>query len=98
MSLPLRFLPEARVEFDDAADYYERQRAGLGAAFVSRVQEVLDRIAATPRLHGTVYQSVRKAVVKKFPYIVFYQEEGGEILVISVFHTRRDPAVWQARV
>ena len=97
MSLPVRLLPEARAEFDDAADWYEQKQAGLGVDFVAKVREVFDRIAANPALHAKVYHDVRKAVVARFPYLVLYREEPGEVLVISVFHTSRDPAVWQSR-
>ncbi len=66
--------------------------------FLDRVREVLARIAANPQLHAVVYQEVRKAVVQKFPYVVLYEEEAGEVVVIAVFHTARDPGVWQGRV
>jgi hypothetical protein len=33
-----------------------------------------------------------------FPYIVLYREDQGELVVVSVFHTSRDPADWQSRV
>lgn len=98
MKLPLRLLPEAKDEFDEAADRYELKQAGLGVDFVAKVREVLHLIAGNPKLHGVVYQDVRKAVVKRFPYIVLYHEEAGEVVVISVFHTSRDPAVWQSRI
>jgi hypothetical protein len=80
MSLPIRLLPEARTEFDAAADWYESQRTGLGGAFVRRIHEVLDRIAANPLLHATVYKDVRKAVVKQFPFVVLYKEDAGRFL------------------
>jgi plasmid stabilization system protein ParE len=98
MTLPIRFLPEAKDEFDAAADWYEQRRPGLGVTFVERVREVLQRIAATPKIHAIVYQDVRKAVVRQFPYIVLYREDQGELIVISVFHTSRDPSIWQSRV
>lgn len=98
MSLPVRLLPEARAEYDAAADWDELQQAGLGVDFVARVRQVFTRIAANPKLHAKVYQEVRKAVVARFPYVVLYQEEPGEVLVISVFHTSRDPKDWQSRV
>jgi plasmid stabilization system protein ParE len=69
----------------------------LGTAFLDRVREVFARIAANPQLHATVYQDIRKAVVPRFPYIVLYKEEAGEVVVIAVFHTARDPAIWQGR-
>ena len=98
MNLALRLLPEAKAEFDKDADRYEIQQAGLGVDFIAKVRDVLHRIATNPRLHAVVYQDVRKAVVNRFPYIVLYREEPGEVIVVSVFHTSRDPSDWQSRV
>jgi hypothetical protein len=50
MSLPVVLRSEARAEFDEAFDWYEQQRPGLGLDFAAQVQEVLDRIGATPEL------------------------------------------------
>lgn len=97
MKQPVRLLPEARVEFDMATDWYERQRAGLGTRFVARVRAVLDRIAVDPERHAAVYLDVRKVLVPNFPYVVLYRAEPSEILVISVFHTSRDPSAWKTR-
>jgi len=63
MRLPLRLLPEARAEFDEAADRYERHQPGLGVDLVARVGDVLRRVAGRPELHPAAYQDVRKAVV-----------------------------------
>jgi len=98
MSLPIIFRRVARREFDDAADWYEQRRAGLGAQFVAAVQRVLDQAAANPRRYPEVLGDVREGVVQGFPYCVYYQEETGQLLVLAVFHTSRDPAVWQSRV
>ena len=64
---------------------------------IVKVREVLNRIAANPRLHAAIYGDVRKAVVARFPFIVLYRDEGTEVVVISVFHTSRDPSIWQSR-
>lgn len=97
MSLPVIFRPEARAEFDDAYDWYENQRAGLGEAFADQVQLVLDRIAAALGIHAAVFGNVRKAVVVRFPYCVYYREEATRLRILSVFHTSRDPRIWQGR-
>src|SRR5882724_10150860 len=76
MTLPVRFLPEAKSEFDDAADWYEKKRAGLGVDFVNKVGDVIRRISLNPRLHQIIYRDVRRAVVARFPYVVLYREEG----------------------
>ena len=97
MSLPIALRAEAEAEFDEAFDWYDAQGAGLGAAFAAEVQRVLDRVAANPFMHGTVLADIRKAVVRRFPYCVFYRPHSDRVEVIAVFHTSRDPSVWQDR-
>lgn len=98
MSLPIRLIPEAKFELESAVEWYESQRPGLGIAFLDAVKKRLLGIAATPQMHTIVYKEVRKGVVRKFPYIIYYREQADELLVISIFHTAQDPAIWQSRV
>jgi plasmid stabilization system protein ParE len=98
MRLPVVLRPEARAEFDDAFDWYDGQRPGLGAEFAGLVQEILDRIAHRPHLSEQVFPTVRRAVVRRFPYSIFYQVEPHQVVVLAVFHSKRDPKIWQARV
>jgi plasmid stabilization system protein ParE len=79
MTLPVVLRDEAQAEFDEAFDFYEQRRAGLGVAFVTKVQEVFDRIAANPRMHAVVFADIRKAVVAKFPYCVYYRAEQARV-------------------
>ena len=97
MSLPIVIDPEAQDEFDEGYDYYEGRRAGLGEAFADAVQVVLDRIGIMPQMHAAVFGDVRRAIVRGFSYCVYYREESSLVRVLSVFHTSRDPAVWQSR-
>jgi hypothetical protein len=97
MTFPIRLLPEAKAEFDLPTGNEQKQK-GLGIDLIVRVGEVFKRIAGNPRMHPVVYKDVRRALVKKFPYLVLYREDQGEIIVIAVFHTSRNPAVWQSRV
>lgn len=98
MRLPVVLTPEAQADYDEAYGWYERKAPGQGDVFAAKVQDVLDRIAANPRMHAEVYPNVRKAVMSKRPYIVLYVPEATEIVVISVFHTSRDPKIWQSRI
>lgn len=97
MSLPVFLRDEAQAEFDEAFDYYEAQRPGLGVAFAARVQEVFDRIGSNPLLHPAVFADIRKAAVARFPYRVYYRTDAPRVEVIAVFHTARDPTIWQNR-
>jgi plasmid stabilization system protein ParE len=97
MSLPVVLRDEALAEFDDAFDFYEGQRPGLGVTFAAHIQEVFDRIGSNPTLHAVVFADIRKAAVARFPYRVYYRVEAAKVQVIAVFHTARDPAIWQGR-
>ncbi len=97
MNRPVVFRRQARLEYGEAADWYEDRRAGLGAKFTDAVQEVLDSASVNPSRHPRVFDEVREGLVQGFPYCVYYREERGNLLVIGVFHTSRDPSIWQSR-
>lgn len=90
-------LPEAEADLENARDWYERQRGGLGAAFLLGIEEVLERIRRTPEINVAVYQDVRRALTRRFPYAVYYRIEGDEVVVLGVFHAGRAPRQWQSR-
>src|SRR5262245_37889535 len=96
MSLPVVLSLEATTEFDEAADWYEKQ-AGLGVEFTAAVREALTRISSLPLMHRVVHKDIRRGVVRRFPYSIFYRPEADRVTVIAVFNNRRDPSIWQAR-
>lgn len=97
MSTPVVFLRAASAEFDDAANWYRQRRAKLGEAFINSVQRVLDRVATQPNFYPLVREGVREAIVPRYPFCIYYRQEPDRIVVLSVFHTARDPSVWQSR-
>ena len=98
MTLRVVYRREARREFDDAVDWYEHQRPGLGERFIDAVHHVIVRISQDPELHAMVYQNARKANVPGYPYAVYYQVEADSLVVLSVFHAKRNPQIWKDRI
>ena len=80
-----------------AARWYERQRRGLGRAFLHQIDALLDRVRENPLQHEHVYRGVRRAIPRRFPYGVFYRIDGSDVLVFAVVHLHRDPSTWQDR-
>ena len=71
----------------------------LGSGPFSRPpQMVFDSIAANPLIHGVVLADIRKAVLRRFPYCIYYRAHPDRVEVIAVFHTSRDPKIWRGRV
>jgi toxin ParE1/3/4 len=97
VNLPLIVNPEAELDLDEARRWYEAERAGLGDAFVDAVDQVLDRMQRAPRLYAKVFQELRLALVRRFPYAVLYRIDEDQITVVAVYHTHRDPRGWQVR-
>ena len=97
MTLPLIITPEAEEDLADAGAWYERQREGLGERFILCIEAALDQIRRAPAMATEVYPGVRRVVVRKFPYGVFYRVDPDQIAVIAVYHSKRDPKGWQSR-
>ena|SRR5438105_2279967 len=97
MSLPVALRPEARRDAQEARDYLETQRSGLGQAFLDRLNETLARIGDMPELYGVIWRNVRAARLRKFTYVVYYRVHRDHVEVLAVMHGSRDAPAWQAR-
>ena len=93
-----RFTPEADAELTEARQWYSHHRKDLDLEFMQCIELALSRIQSNPRSFPVVYESLRRAVVRRFPFAIFYEVTAQEIQVIAVFHSRRNPDVWKSRV
>jgi plasmid stabilization system protein ParE len=82
----------AKADVRSAADRYELQRPGLGREFVAEVDVALSRVAQNPLQYQVLHREARRAIVRRFPYGVFYRIEANRIVVFCVSHLHRDPA------
>ena len=89
--------PAAGLEITAAFDWYEGQSPGLGCGFLRAVDAVLASILRSPALYAVVRGRTRRALLRRFPYGVFYYERDDEVVVVAVVHSRQDPERWQVR-
>ncbi len=88
----------AEREIEEAHDYFEEQRQGLGEDFSNRLRVLFDLLRVTPLAFAEVCRGVRRANVRRFHYSVYYAVRSDEVVVLGVIQQRRHPGVWQARV
>jgi plasmid stabilization system protein ParE len=81
----------------DAHSWYKSQKPGLGDKFLDCVDETVNRISQMPESYVIVYGDIRRAVVRQFPYAVYYRIVSSRVIVTAIFHGRRDPKSWQTR-
>lgn len=97
MKYALVFRPEIRDDLKEAFDWYESQKLGLGDEFIDCVDELLNRVCMMPEAYAIVYRDVRRAVIKRFPYAVYYRVISSRIVVTAIFHGRRSSKSWRSR-
>jgi plasmid stabilization system protein ParE len=81
----------AEKELDDSIAWYESERQGLGQEFRATVEEYFQRIADHPEWFPKIRGEVRRAVVRRFPFAIHFLIEKERIVILSVFHTSREP-------
>jgi len=91
------FLPAAQIEAREAQDWYETEAAGLGARFRAELDHVVQRLAVNPLQFPVVFTDIRRALLRRFPYALFFRVVDDAVFVMACFHSSRDPRIWQRR-
>jgi plasmid stabilization system protein ParE len=93
----LRLRDEAVADLDEAAQWYESQQPGLGGAFLDGVTEAFQRLIDRPLAYPVIYRKTRRALLRRFPFAIFYSIEGSTILIVAILHGSRHPRRWRQR-
>ncbi|MCA1837771.1 MAG: type II toxin-antitoxin system RelE/ParE family toxin [Actinobacteria bacterium] len=89
--------PEAQTDIREAARWYESREVGLGLRFLREIRTSLAHIADSPLRFPIVEEDIRRALVHKFPYSIYYINELDSVAIIGVFHQHRRPGAWKSR-
>jgi plasmid stabilization system protein ParE len=89
--------PQSDLDIQASAIWYEDQQAGLGARFLSELDLVFRRIGDNPRQFPMVEGEVRRALLRHFPYGVYFLTSSQDITVLAVLHLHREPDMWKSR-
>ncbi|MGC2518840.1 MAG: type II toxin-antitoxin system RelE/ParE family toxin [Burkholderiales bacterium] len=76
---------------------YDERRLGLGDEFVHEIEQAIAKTAAAPERYPVVFGDVRRTVARRFPFSVYFRVRPDALVVLAVFHGRRNPAIWQRR-
>ncbi len=89
--------PEAEADIQEAYHWYETQREGLGSDFLLCVEDGLEKIKKNPEMYPVMHRNVRRLLIRRFPYGIFYIAQQDVATILAVFHGRRDPGQWKSR-
>jgi len=89
--------PAAEADLAEARNWYNQQRPGLGEQFLDAATAAARFISEHPEAYQVLHRDVRRAPLRQFPYGLLFRIYPNVIVVVAVFHARRDPNVWRQR-
>lgn len=97
-----RFEPQAGEEFNQAIRYYAAEAGkAVAAGFIAQVEADVAAICTAPELWRIAKPpDVRRYVLRRFPYLIYYLYHAAENLVViyALVHASRQPGYWHARL
>lgn len=90
--------PDAEAELIEAAQFYERRVPGLGAQFLDTVDVAVGFIQQAPQRWRILESEVRRYLVPRFPYAIYYRALPDELRILAFKHHSRHPDYWRYRL
>ena len=97
MSFRIVFRRAAKMEFIEAGEWYETKRGGLAIEFMAEINRCISLAATNPEKFAIHRRDIRCIVTNRFPYRIYFRVERNVIVILAVFHNKRDPATLLTR-
>lgn len=89
---------ESEREIESGFLWYEEQALGLGYEFVDSVYGAIRRIKQYPLAGSDFGEGVRRVLIRRFPYCLWYAIEDELLVIYAVAHLHREPQYWISRL
>src|SRR5437660_9727269 len=91
MAARVLYKAAAEAEVDEIFRVYEAERKGLGVEFLDELSRIEGHLQLNPALYQRIDGDMRRAVLRRFPYGLFYVIDDGQVNVLACFHLHRKP-------
>ena len=98
MAMSVEFDAAARVEFDDAFNWYAQRSRGAAIGFATEIDVAIEAVTADPNRFQQTYAGCQFYRLKRYPYCVIYYRVRNSVRVVAVAHAKRRPAYWRERL
>jgi plasmid stabilization system protein ParE len=96
--MKFRFHPEAENEFIEAVRYYASVHTKLAEDFVDEIEHGIAAIQRNPLAWRIVASDVRRYLVHRFPFGIYYTCGDDSVTIWAVMHLSRLPDYWKSRI
>lgn len=94
----LIYHPDAEAELIGAARFYEQRVKGLGVEFLDAVDRDILTIQQAPHRWRPLEGDVRRHLLSRFPYAIYYRALTDEMRILAFAHHSRHPGYWRERL
>ena len=91
------FRPRARSQVLAARDWYAEQAVGLELEFARAVEAAIGAVERNPVAFPEVEPGIRRILLRRFPFGLYYAVQEDRIVVHACYHLRREPGGWRSR-
>ncbi|MBA3967910.1 MAG: type II toxin-antitoxin system RelE/ParE family toxin [Nitrospirales bacterium] len=98
MAAELIVAPEAEQDVAEAHAWSKVSEPVWGREFFICVDACIEAICRIPEMYTMVFENNRRGLVRRFPYVIFYEYVEDQVTVYGIFHTARDPEKWRQRL
>lgn len=95
--MKLRISVEAGSDISEAVQWLRERSPSVPQRFRTSLEETFGSILEHPFMFPNVHGEIRRALLRKFPYAVFFIVEGEDAIIVGVIHQARHPSTWQRR-
>jgi toxin ParE1/3/4 len=82
---------EAWHEIQDAYDWYEEKKEGLGDLFIEEIEECYQNLVENPKRFPYINHLYRRIRTDRFPYVLMYEIEEDKVIISRVRHIKQAP-------
>jgi plasmid stabilization system protein ParE len=88
--LTLKLHPLAENDLKTALNYYFEISPTLENKFLLHIDKQFNNILNSPNLYQYETETSQKVIIKKFPYIIVYEQYEDTIMILAIFHTKQN--------
>jgi plasmid stabilization system protein ParE len=93
----LIILPFAEIDIKDTVSYYKALSDELDKDFINNIDSSFKEILKNPEAFPIEKYDIRKFVIDKFPFCIYYIDNIDTLYVLAIFHDKRNPKDWTKR-
>ncbi len=90
--MKIEYHKSIKTELQQIMGYYDKLYDGFGNEFLSEFEQNIFYISSNPKMYMKIKNNMRKALLKRFPYVIYFKQKKEIIRVLVLKHQRRHPS------